>query len=280
MILICVNYMRGSGTEPVIDFGMRCAGFAVIIGLGLNAGNYAGMVIPIVTGVGEDLALAVSGGTASAGSLDQLALHYLKIIEEGYKSVAAQWFPANIGPFILYGFKAALIIVGLIPFLVAAALTLIVADVGSLLVAMVGPIFFAFLIFPVTRQYFSAWLNAALSYALMPVFVAVIALISVGISKEMLLVGSTLSEVSLKSVFLASIGNLILVFLIRQVSSLASALSAGGINAAMPGSIGTVASGLNRHAKDFGKAARHAVGGADRLLDTAQNSRNSIRKAG
>ncbi len=53
ILLICLNYMRGAETEPVIDFGLRCAGFAVIIGLGLNAANYTSMVIPVVTGVGK-----------------------------------------------------------------------------------------------------------------------------------------------------------------------------------------------------------------------------------
>ena len=53
--------------EPVIDFGARCAGFAVILGLGLNVGNYANMVIPILIGLreDEDLALAVSSGTVT-----------------------------------------------------------------------------------------------------------------------------------------------------------------------------------------------------------------------
>ncbi|WP_233341870.1 type IV secretion system protein, partial [Xylella fastidiosa] len=74
ILLICVNYMRGAETEPVIDFGIRCAGFAVVIGLGLNAANYTSLVIPMVTGIGSDLASAISGGSANAGTLDQLAL--------------------------------------------------------------------------------------------------------------------------------------------------------------------------------------------------------------
>ena len=283
IILICINYMRGSETEPVIDFGVRCAGFAVIIGLGLNAANYTSTIIPIVTGVGSDLASAVSGGTATAGALDQLALHYFKILSDGYDAANSYVFPFNVGPFVLYAFKAALILVGLIPFLVGAALCIIVADVGSVLVAMVGPLFFAFLIFPATRQYFSAWLNTALSYALIPVFVAVIATISVGLSKTMLSGSGSLSEVSLKAVFLASMGNLVLLFLLKQVSALASSLSAGGINASMPGSIGTLASAIRSSglgsAKDL-KAMGRGVDNAGAAGKWAANKFNSIRKAG
>lgn len=293
IILITISYMRGSESEPVIDFGMRMAGFAVVIGLGLNAANYTSIVIPIVTGVGGDLALAVSGGSVTADTLDQLALHYLNIISDSFERAGSLSFPFNISALLLTGLKSILVALGLIPFLVAAALALIVANVGSLLVAMVGPLFFAFLLFPATRQYFSAWVNTALSYALIPLFVAVVALISVGISKEMLSAGGTLSETSFKTVFLASIGNLTLLFLIRQVSSLASSLSAGGINAAMPGSVGTLASGLKssyagskregslKYAKDVGKGAGYAAGrGAGRLLSAAQNRGNAIRKAG
>ena len=281
IILICINYMRGAETEPVIDFGVRCAGFAVIIGLGLNAANYTSTVIPIVTGVGSDLASTVSGGSASAGTLDQLALHYFKILDAGYESAKTGGFPFNAGSLLLYFIKFLCILVGLIPFLVAATLAIIIADVGSVLVAMVGPLFFAFLIFPATRQYFSAWLNTALSYALIPVFVAVIATISVGLSKTML------SDMTLKAVFLASMGNLTLLFLLKQVSSLASSLSAGGINASMMGSIGTLASAIKASAKGSAKdikamqaGYRATKAGGQAAGRWAANKFNSIRKAG
>lgn len=287
IILICINYMRGAETEPVIDFGVRCAGFAVIIGLGLNAANYTSTVIPIVTGVGSDLASAISGGSATAGTLDQLALHYFKILNDGYNSADSRPFPFNVGPLMLYTLKAIFILVGLIPFLVAATLCVIVADVGSVLVAIVGPLFFAFLIFPATRQYFSSWLNTALSYALIPVFVAVIATISVGLSKTMLSGSGSLDDVSLKAVFLASMGNLTLLFLLKQVSSLASSLSAGGINASMPGSIGTLASSITSAAKGsangiraMGAGYRATKAGGQAVGRWAANRFNSIRKAG
>lgn len=287
IILICINYMRGSETEPIVDFGVRCAGFAVVIGLGLNAANYSNTIIPIVTGLGGDLASAVSGGSATAGTLDQLALHYFRILDEGYESANSPTFPFNVGPLVLYALKAICILVGLIPFLVAATLCVIVADVGSIMVAMVGPLFFAFLIFPATRQYFSAWLNTVLSYALIPVFVAVISTISVGLSTKMLSGSGTLDDVSLKAVFLASMGNLTLLFLLKQVSSLASSLSAGGINASMPGSIGTLASAIRsggagsaREIRAGYAGYRATKNGAKAAGRWAANKFNSIRKAG
>jgi type IV secretion system protein VirB6 len=287
IMLITINYLRGAETEPVLDFGMRCAGFAVIIGLGLNASNYVSMVVPIVTGLGGDLSNAVSGGTVSAGTLDQLALHYLQIIDDGFEAASGLVDFASIGAKILVSLKAIIIMLGLVPFLVVATLFIIIANVGSLLVSMVGPLFFGFLLFPATRQYFSAWVNTALSYALIPMFVAVIATISVGLSAQMLSNGGTLNEASFKMVFLAAIGNLILLFLLKQVSALASSLTAGGINASMPGSIGTLANSIRsgamgsvKEAKSFASAYRGGRDLAARARSSISNRFNSIRKAG
>jgi len=285
VMLITINYLRGAETDPVMDFGMRCVGWAVVIGLGLNASNYTSIVIPIVTGLGGDLANAVSGGTVTANSLDQLALTYLQIINDGF--TAADGFSGftYIGTEILVTLKAVIVIFGLVPFLVAATLAIIVANTGSLLVAMVGPLFFAALLFPATRQYFSSWVNTAFSYALIPLFIAVIATISVGLSQQMINQpgGGTLVDASFTSVFLSAIGNLILLFLLKQVSALASSLSAGGINASMPGGIGSAAAGV----RNFGRQSFRDAQGAARAYQglksagsALSNRFNSIRKAG
>lgn len=284
-LLTATNYMRGTETEPVMDFGLRLAKFAIIIGLGLNADTYATTVIPMVTGIGNDLANAISGGNATAGALDQLALHYLAILSDGFQHANAITFPFNIGSLLLYAIKAALILLGLIPFLVAATVAIIIANVGSVMVAMVGPIFFAFLLFPATRQYFSAWLNTALSYALIPVFVAVVALLSVNLSTAMLSNGgNSLDRTSLAEVFMATLGNLVLLFLLKQVASLASSLSAGGINAGMPGGIGSFARGASgfvtgRGYRQLRTAGKVGAWASRRSLEAFRNARgNSMRK--
>lgn len=279
ILLITINYMRGAETEPVLDFGMRCASFAIIVGLGLNASNYSSMIIPIVTGLGGDLANAISGGTVSAGTLDQLALFYLKIIGDGFEVASASSGLDSIGIWINVFTKAAIIMLGLIPFLVGATLVIIIANVGSVLVAMVGPIFFGCLLFPATRQYFSAWVNTAFSYALIPVFVAVIATLSVGISKEMLSDGGSLVKAEFATVFLAAIGNLILLFLLKQVAALASSLSAGGINAGMAGGIGSAARAIGQSARGTAKEVKQMYQ-AGRAIKNLMNNRNNEIKPG
>lgn len=279
MILVALNYLRGAESEPVMDFGMRMIKMAVVIGLGLNMANYTDTVIPIVTGLGSDLASAVSGGKVSSNSLDELALYYLKILEDGYEAAD------GVGETVLFAFKATLVIGGLTPFLVLATVLLVIADVGAVMVASVGPLFFGTLLFPATRQYFSAWLNTALSYALIPLLVAVVTVISVGLSKEMLVPGgSTLVDTTFKKVFLAALGNLALLFVLRQVNSMASSLSAGGINAGQPGSLADAARTAGKLGGLAAKLGFRTARGAYRLgakgVAAASNRRNSVRKAG
>ncbi|MDG5827011.1 hypothetical protein MRX60_13380 (plasmid) [Xylella fastidiosa subsp. pauca] len=82
---------------------------------------------------------------------------------------------------------------------------------------------------------------------------AVIATISVGLSKQMFSANGTLNDISFKAVFLASMGNLTLLFLLKQVGAMASSLSAGGINVSMPGSANTL-----RHAAQAARLGARA----------------------
>ena len=260
VILIMINYLRGAETEPVIDFGLRLASFAIVIGLGLNASNYANHVIPIVTELGPGLASAASGGsTPTNTSLDQLLEHYIKIMDEGFESASSMIPGAGITSQISVFIKCLIILVGLLPFLAAATVTLVIAAVGSVIVAMLGPIYFGFLLFPATRQYFNAWLNTAFSYALIPLLVAVVAGLSVSISHKIFAdAGGNLHETSMKVVVIASACNLVLLFMLKQVGALASSLSAGGINANIGNGAGMLMSGGRMAGKGAGLYAKGA----------------------
>lgn len=280
VILITLNYLRGAETEPVLDFGLRIAGFAVVIGLGLNAPNYVSTVIPIVTGLGGDLAGAITG-SATVDAVDKLMIHYVNVIYGGFEDAGHTGLLDGFGAYCILAIKVVCLICGLAPLLIAAALALLTAKVGSLLVAMVGPIFFAFLLFPATRQYFSAWVNTAFSYALIPLFVAAVASVAISLATTMM-GGATLEETKLQTIMMASACNLLLVFVIRQVSSLASSLSAGGINAAVSNaSIGGAARSIasQKGAAQIAQAtAKGAAYGAKAIYNKVNG--NAIRKAG
>lgn len=276
MMLIVLNYMRGAEDNFVGDFMYRTIGIAIVLGLGLNAANYVSIVMPIVTGLGGDLGAAITGGSASANSLDTLVIKYIDIVNEGFDSVGLLQKISNPMIYIDLLMKAVIIILTLTPFLVAATLMLIVADVGSVIIAMVGPLYMACLIFPATRSYFSAWLNTAFSYALVPLIVAVISLISVGISDKMLAGGANLSDISFKLVLFCGVGNLILLLLVKQVSALASSLSAGGINMG-GGGVGAAASAIRTSIRGSGQDIKGAASAVKAINKLATRAGGSIK---
>ncbi|BBP01582.1 type IV secretion system protein [Sulfuriferula nivalis] len=256
IIFLMFNYMRGATPEPLMDLLALIVKWSLIISFGLNAEAYSSTILPIVTGLGGDLANAVSGGTVSANSLDTLGLAYLKIIDDGFAAASNLGALDKIAGYIFVGLKTIVIVFTLVPFLVAATLAIIVANVGSMIIAALAPIFFSFLLFPATRQYFSSWLNSLISYALNPILIAVVSMVGVGISAALIASdggGQSLVDIPFSQVFTAGIGNLVLLFLLKQVSSLASALSSGGISAPGAGGLGGLASviresGMKSHA--------------------------------
>jgi type IV secretion system protein VirB6 len=266
LLLVSVNYLRGQETELVLDLGMRFISWGLIIGIGLNAKTYIAIVIPFVVGLPADLAAAFPGATFNANTLDTLALHYLKIIDDGFIAAAKGSWADMAGNYIVVAMKSVVVLLGLVPFLVFGTVILIIANVGLAIVAMIGPIFFGFLLFPATRQYFSAWVNTLFSYALIPLLVAIVASISLGLSAEIMKDTATgLLNASFKAVILASFGNLILLFLLKQVSSLASSLSAGGINASTGGGVGAAASAIRNSARGSSRDVKAMKQGAENI---------------
>jgi type IV secretion system protein VirB6 len=278
VILIAVNYARGAESMPVYDFALRCAAWALIIGLGLSASGYTGTVVPIVRGLGTDLANAASGGTLQEGALDKLLLTYLQIVSDAFLNAD------GVVQTIIVAVKALLVVGCLLPFVVVAALTLLTSSVGLALVAAVGPIYFAFLLFPATRAWFTTWINAIWSFSLIPLFVATVASIGVGLSQQML--GSSLgSDTTFAQVFMASFGNLLLAFLVKFVAGLAGSLSAGGFNFGSAKGVAHAASAIRDSARGTARDLR-GVRGFDQRSGAALGRigsafrSNSMRKAG
>lgn len=285
MLLLLLNYWRGGESNPVGDYLVRFIGWSITIGFGLNADTYNSVILPMVTGIGPDIANAIGGGGNNANSLDSLALVYLQIISDGFTAAQEVGGLEGIGATIFVAFKALIVIFGLVPFLVIATVALCTADVGATLIAMVGPMFFAFLLFPATRQWFSAWLNAALSHALVPIFIAAICALSVSISSKIFGGGGTLMDATFKKVFFAAFANLVLVCLVYKVSQLASALSAGGVNISAAVGVGSAArsarESMKGSAREISKGARAAGAAWSMGKNLASRARgNTIRKAG
>lgn len=286
MLLLTLNYWRGGESNPIGEYLVRFSGWSVIIGFGLNADTYNSVILPLVMGIGPEIANAIAGGGDDANSLDRLAVTYLQIISDGFQVAQEIGGLEGIAATVLVAFKALIVIFGLVPFLVIAAVALCTADVGATLIAMVGPMFFAFLLFPATRQWFSSWLNAALSHALVPIFVAAICAISISISAKIFPAGGgSLVEASFKKVFYAAFANLVLVCLVAKVSQIASSLSGGGVNISSAVGLGQAArsarESMRGSAREIQKGSKAAGAAYQMGKDLVSKIRgNTIRKAG
>lgn len=237
VLLKMIAMLKGMDESSVIDFGLFLLSFFLVFAMMKNYDNYNTYVVTMVDSIKNGLSSALTGSTLGANSLDTLAIYYIDMIDKGQQAIDAMLNPLNrIGAQMSFVLKELMILLGLVPFLVAATITITVLEIGLRMVLAIGPLFIAFGLFPNTRQYASAFVNTVFSYVLGITLVSVVALASVGISMQMLSSGGgTLNEASVPAVFYASIGNLILLFLLKQVSSVASSLSAGGINAGMAG---------------------------------------------
>lgn len=284
IILIMVNYLRGAESEPVFDFFLRMASWAVVIFLAFSAGAYTTYVVPIITGLGDDLATAVTGAPLNAASLDKLLMFYTDIFQTGLDNASILPSPLNLGDLLFVYFKFFIVCLGLMPLVIAATIILIVAKVGLLLVASVGPLFIGLALFPATRQYFSAWINTAFSYALIPLFVAIIAQSSIQISTSIFDNGTNLdlSKATMLTCIGAALCNIVLLYLLQVVGRISSSLSAGGVAVGSGSGIGgaarAIASGTG--ANTFGAAMGKEMGkGAGKHVNalTRQARRNVSR---
>jgi len=260
VLLLVVNAWRlGGASDPPAELFIRFISWALIIGVGLNAEAYATTIIPILTGIPNDLAAAFPGSSLNENSLDTLALTYINIITEGFRAASKLPFLLGAFAYLIALFNSILVILTLTPFLILATALLLIAKIGIAIVAMIGPLFFAFLLFPATRQYFSAWLNTAFSYALIPLLIAVVAGIGIGISSEFFPSGEAVNTIN---IIIAGLSNLILLVVLNKISGIASSLSAGGINDSTnvgEGAKGAI-SGLGKAGGSVGRGGKKAAG--------------------
>lgn len=259
MILLLWGYMRGSESDPVSDFMMKMFGWSLVIGYGLNAQNYTTEIIPIVTGLGDSF-LKMFGAGLDVTAMDTLFLSISSLIGAASDSLSSSPSPIpNISGYFNLLLDSVVLIFGIMPFLIAATVMVIIANLGSQIVAAVGPLFFLALIFPATRQYFSAWLNTALSYAFIPLFVAIVAMLAIGTTNGILDLkpGDTILTISFTKILFVAFSNWLFLFLLMQVSSIASSLSSGGINAGM----------VNGGISGIARAIKSSVAGSSRERD-------------
>ncbi len=171
--------LRGSISEPLIDFAVRSVKLALISFLATTAAYGPWIAEPLFRRLPDALARAVGGGDigGAGAAFDQFFNRAAYLGEK----IAAQATLSDWVPLVLSG---AVWLCGAL----AAALgfgVLTLAKVALALLVALGPIFVACALFEATRRYFFGWLGQAVNYlVLFALILAVLQLVLLLVAEQ------------------------------------------------------------------------------------------------
>ncbi|MBU7443437.1 type IV secretion system protein [Paraburkholderia fungorum] len=239
VLLILWTYWQGRNDEPINDFLMRMATWAVILTCGMNIQFYSEYVVPFFNGLGEQLAGALTNGSNPVSGLDNLLNAYINAAQaiyaqaSGLKVIAAIW---TIALMIIFGG----------PFMAIAVAYIILAKFALGLLLALGPLFISAALFPPSRQFFWNWVGQCMNYTLLVALFAAACALEVNFAMGVVpLNGSP----SIAQVIDLDIMGLAFWVISLNLPGLASSLAGGVGISAMVGKLGSVA----RFAGSLGK---------------------------
>ena len=245
LLWVFFSYWQGmSGESALVDVVKRMVAWALILGLGLNLANYNSIVLPLVMGLGDDLAHFFSGSsTTNGGSIDAIATQLTDAMASNMEAARSKGIPPmNLGPIFYALANNAILFICVGLFLILAAAYILMAKVFLAILAVLGPIFIAFAMFPATRHYTNNWAGQVLNYSLYMLAVNVVAALLItyldGVF-ESAISGTNLAEATiLPQSIIAHAALTSLVFFIiilklpEAISSLVGGMAVGGFGAA------------------------------------------------
>ncbi len=221
--------------------------FALVGAFTYSAPYYSQFVIPFVMHAGTDLSAAITGGSGTATSVDNL-WNALSTTLNNFKNNeldGLEWysFTDQLYVYLIWGvgYVGGLLLI----YYTTVFLTLSTFMVGILLSA--GILFICFSLFSSTRNMFTAWIGSCLNYILLNLFY------SISFSFVISFVEQTVpldGNINLTSVIYFFMVTIISIFLIEQVGTLCSTLTGGvginGLTSAANGFASKLASGAMR----------------------------------
>lgn len=227
LLFLFLSYWNGRFEDSIVDFFKKCIAWSLILTFALNIGYYNDYIVPTVMNFGDYLSQKFSGSnTTIDGSLDDMATIVLNGIQETLKE--ANGISATVLAIIII----LLIAIFSIIFLIISAGYILLAKVFAGILVVVGPPFIAMALFPVTRQYFSAWVNQVVNYALLTFFLNVLMAIFIEFMVGAFGTGYIDLTRGLNIAIGAGIFFVVLLRLPELSSSLAGGLSANGFTQA------------------------------------------------
>lgn len=240
VMLITFSYLR-PGAEPeivMIDLFKRFFGWAVIISCSLNYGFFSSHVIPIIQGIPDDLAKAISGSDATTvAQIDSLATIYVDAISEMWKN--ADGIEASI----IALFNCVILIVSTSPFFLLAAGYIVIAKLFTVILLVLAPIYIGCALFPQTKNYTYLWFGQIVNLILLQVLFQIVAGVMMSIMTTQNFDAKTAGMGDCISVALMS---LLFTIIAIKIPEFASALGGGASAGGGASSLISMASNVSR----------------------------------
>ena len=230
------SMIRGVIDEPITDGVTRIVRLAIIAGIAMSAGLYAGYVTEWIWATPDAIAKVISGKDpkGSIQFLDQLLGRFFTLGNK-FMEAAEQDSTMGIPDLVLFFSSLAILVMGVIVTAYTAFL-FILSKMALAVLLSVGPIFIALAIFESTKKFLDAWIGQVLNYVfLIMLTAACVKLILVFIEFYFVIMLNTEPNIgdALQLVAIALIGFLVLM----QMPSVASGLG-GGVALSTLGGIG------------------------------------------
>lgn len=242
LYIVLTGYAISTGAieSPFWTFIKQCIKIVIIAAFALTVDGYVDSVMPALAGLESGLAdaLNTTGGPPPASIyevLDKSLGKGLEIVGQCFqKADEAGW---NIGAALGWVIAGLVVAAGTVLVTMLGGANIIVAKFSIAIIFALGPLFIMALMFPATAKFFDSWLGQALNYILTVVIMAVIMTFAMKAYDVFIESADFSGSGEANPMFAAlQIGALtgVLIWIILQVSGIASGL-AGGISMAAMG---------------------------------------------
>ncbi len=218
--------LRGSVSEPVLEFVSRAIKLAIIVMLVKNAGEYQTYVTNVFFDIlPREVSQALNSGTTpSASTFDSL-------LDKGQASATDIWSRASWPVDIVTGVGGMMVIA--VSFLVAGIgyVVSLYARLALAIVLAIGPIFIALAMFQSTRRFTEAWIGQLANFVILQVLVVAVGSLLISCIDSTFTAIDGYSDVLMRPIALCAIG-IAALYVFYQLPGIASALAAGGASLA------------------------------------------------
>ncbi|ARW85332.1 type IV secretion system protein [Aeromonas salmonicida] len=234
ILLKCIAWMNSGLGEVFHEFLWDLVKMSMITFFAFNVQWYINTVVPIVTNIPTDVVSILSSlNSGATNQVDFLIGAYIEGLANLAKAMNFSLFD-NLDVMVLGILAFIFMLLGGIPFILVSVGTMITLKVATVLLLSIGPVFIAFSLFPVTRQYFWGWLGVVGGFMLTQILFGVVItleinFINANVVKNGVIETTLLDAVSILIYFAA------FTFLSVEIP---------GISASIMGGVGTSATGI------------------------------------